>query len=430
MACGAELTRRYDYTWKNYHDAAQQTCGPEHGQRPDSRQTQTADEDSTSELLPLPSDVDTVCDPQAVSLLGLPSWTVEPGCETVHLCHVQTRYTTADEEKTEGEGVETSSEVDNRRSEMDTSSLEARRTTEPPSIATPTYLSSFRHGPLSSEPQHRPVQDDVRVDGVPHIAVPLKICKEGPVIATSSNPSGLRVESPAFKEPRGFKPSKIPQASVKKGSKEVVAKEAKPLRKSHPKNISKSGGEASVKSDPSLRCGSFLDLPPEIRNRIYEYAVVENAPIHLDTPSPPVSRTNQLIRKESLYVYYRQNTFKIIVHNFERKRLVAFFETSKYSEFVRLNIWHKLVAETPTLKANLWDWVEKSYHYQAPLLGYAHSFVEGDFDVEIHAHRISTLFGILRDCQLGNVDWKLSKKILTKAIAGLGVCGERKVDRS
>lgn len=69
MACGTELTRRHGWRWKTYHDAAQQTCRPEHGQRPDSRQTQTADEDSTSELLPLSSDIDTVRDPEAFSLL-------------------------------------------------------------------------------------------------------------------------------------------------------------------------------------------------------------------------------------------------------------------------------------------------------------------------------------------------------------------------
>lgn len=61
------------------------------------------------------------------------------------LYHVQTRYTTADEEKMEGEGVETSLEVDTGISERNRSSLQTPRTIVLPSIALSTFVFSFRH---------------------------------------------------------------------------------------------------------------------------------------------------------------------------------------------------------------------------------------------------------------------------------------------
>lgn len=259
-------------------------------------------------------------------------------------------------------------------------------------------------------------------------AVGPHIRKAAPGIATLSNPSRLRPKAPEFEGNPSLEPNNIPKVGGPEISDEHEQIEEAPSMEvdASVEPLQPHDTEPVPKADDSC----FGRLPPKIREMKYKYTVVENTLIALKRPSPPVSRTSQLIRNESLYIYYRENTFKLTVYTCGLKRLIAFFENSEHSDFVRLTIWHKLLAETPTPKANLWDWVEKSYYHQAPLLDYAHTFVERQFDHDIHAHRISILFGVLRDCQLGKVDWEVSKKILTKMMVGLGVCGERKVDRS
>jgi hypothetical protein len=75
---------------------------------------------------------------------------------------------------------------------------------------------------------------------------------------------------------------------------------------------------------------SFGGLPPEIRNRIYWYASVHSAPIHLaaafdkqrtkwhddaaasklfKSGVPPIAQTNKQFRRECLGVYYGMNSF-------------------------------------------------------------------------------------------------------------------------
>lgn len=55
----------------------------------------------------------------------------------------------------------------------------------------------------------------------------------------------------------------------------------------------------------------FLDLPPELRNRVYNYALVEKKgtviPITPDLEPPALLSTSKQVREESLQIWYRQN---------------------------------------------------------------------------------------------------------------------------
>jgi hypothetical protein len=55
----------------------------------------------------------------------------------------------------------------------------------------------------------------------------------------------------------------------------------------------------------------FLRLAPEIRNKIYQYCLVEPSLRHceLSLAQPPLTRTNRQIRSEALPIYYGGNRF-------------------------------------------------------------------------------------------------------------------------
>ena len=57
---------------------------------------------------------------------------------------------------------------------------------------------------------------------------------------------------------------------------------------------------------------NFLSLAPEMRNRIYHFAVVSEDhvdPLYVDKVQPAITRTCGQIRKKSLPLYYAHNTF-------------------------------------------------------------------------------------------------------------------------
>ncbi|KAK5676035.1 hypothetical protein LTS10_011324 [Elasticomyces elasticus] len=75
---------------------------------------------------------------------------------------------------------------------------------------------------------------------------------------------------------------------------------------------------ASLDTKPKRRrFRRFLDLPPELRQRVYEYAFSysDNA-YHLQQPA--ISRVSRLLRTESLPIFYKCNRFGITVRRQKR----------------------------------------------------------------------------------------------------------------
>lgn len=74
---------------------------------------------------------------------------------------------------------------------------------------------------------------------------------------------------------------------------------------------------------------TLLSLPPEMRNRIYRYVLLETEPIRTTPsrtppPQPGLLSTCRQIRKESLDIYYQENKFKIHVVHFDSRQLAEF----------------------------------------------------------------------------------------------------------
>ncbi|TKA25879.1 hypothetical protein B0A50_05634 [Salinomyces thailandicus] len=76
--------------------------------------------------------------------------------------------------------------------------------------------------------------------------------------------------------------------------------------------------------DKSARFPRFLDLPPELRNRIYHFALAPDPSTALVRPAPPaLSATSRQVRQETLPIFYGDNCF---VLQFTAARYLQVFE--------------------------------------------------------------------------------------------------------
>lgn len=69
---------------------------------------------------------------------------------------------------------------------------------------------------------------------------------------------------------------------------------------------------------PTADRPTLLTLPPELRNRIYSYAIAQDQPIklldqkdELEFKEPPLMRSCRTLRKEAGAVFYSENTFTV-----------------------------------------------------------------------------------------------------------------------
>ena len=69
--------------------------------------------------------------------------------------------------------------------------------------------------------------------------------------------------------------------------------------------------EALEQADKTLAFHRFVELPPELRVRVYEYYVAA-FPARISNPTqPPVTRANRLLREECLPIFYTNARFAI-----------------------------------------------------------------------------------------------------------------------
>ncbi|KAK5127539.1 hypothetical protein LTR85_006879 [Meristemomyces frigidus] len=83
-------------------------------------------------------------------------------------------------------------------------------------------------------------------------------------------------------------------------------------------------------AEPAFR---FFDLPPELRNRIYRFALVENASVRIERTGyarPPLLRTSRQIRAESLSIYYSENKFTVSMRAYDSTLSLNFTSSLPY----------------------------------------------------------------------------------------------------
>lgn len=103
----------------------------------------------------------------------------------------------------------------------------------------------------------------------------------------------------------------------------------------------------------------FLSLPPEMRNMIYRYALVEGD-IFMDPTmtQPAVLQLNRQIRSEAKQIYYQENNFYWALWANNAEKYIAWCTTSKQ----RRNAKCKWKLRGPRNWANLLKWLEAFYN--------------------------------------------------------------------
>ncbi|KAF2170181.1 hypothetical protein M409DRAFT_19784 [Zasmidium cellare ATCC 36951] len=81
-----------------------------------------------------------------------------------------------------------------------------------------------------------------------------------------------------------------------------------------------------IGDDNGKKRTSFLDLPPELRNDIYERALIQPTTITVthSLKDPKLLRTCRQIRFEARKIFYLRNSFRVVVHNCDARLLAAF----------------------------------------------------------------------------------------------------------
>ena len=79
----------------------------------------------------------------------------------------------------------------------------------------------------------------------------------------------------------------------------------------------------ATQAAPDGQHSIFLNLPPELRLCIYEYALTESRSIQVteELKEPGLLQTSAEIRRESFLIWHRNNSFNILVVDFDGRLL-------------------------------------------------------------------------------------------------------------
>lgn len=111
----------------------------------------------------------------------------------------------------------------------------------------------------------------------------------------------------------------------------------------------------------------LLSLPPEIRNIIYRYALVEGLirVIQDPPPQPALLQLNRQVRDEAIQIYYQENCFRWIIASYDAGKLIAWCASSKHRSTAKM-----LLCNSGTCSwANLLVWLKAFLDQKAPGLG-------------------------------------------------------------
>jgi hypothetical protein len=107
-----------------------------------------------------------------------------------------------------------------------------------------------------------------------------------------------------------------------------------------------------------------LDLPPELRVRIYEYAVWTDGECLITkaggVPEPPLLMTSKAVRREAIDVYYSINAMRFVVISYDRATEALMFDKLGFLEAtygVKGNVAGAVLIGPPSW-TNLKSWLQ------------------------------------------------------------------------
>ena len=122
-----------------------------------------------------------------------------------------------------------------------------------------------------------------------------------------------------------------------------------------------------LSSTGDSRESQLLSLPAELRNMIYNYALIEDddIEIHTSTPPPPqlvLLQVNRQMRNEAIKIYYTQNEFNWVIHACDASNYIKWSNSSRFRQMSNISLsfcghrnW-----------ANLLRWIQAAYHGESP----------------------------------------------------------------
>lgn len=174
-----------------------------------------------------------------------------------------------------------------------------------------------------------------------------------------------------------------------------------------------------VDSQASAKKSPLLSLPPEMRNRIYRFALVEEDDIEIPSggpfPSdPPLLRTCSQIRGEAISIFYLENTFSFTIEDFNAGKYLEWCGTSKY----RKESNHIFAVVDSTNWTNILRWLRASYQQE----GYGFAPLEQDVgEEEQQSNTAAYLFDLAHEVEANGGTWEQVETALGQARKMLGV---------
>lgn len=171
----------------------------------------------------------------------------------------------------------------------------------------------------------------------------------------------------------------------------------------------------------SERC-TFLSLPPEMRNKIYRFTLVETDKISIPPNGPLPAEPGLLstctqIRAEASGMYYKQNKFLFAINRHDACQYIKWCRSSESRRHVNQSILVSRLTNWP----NLLHWLDCYYHDQC---GNAGVNADGS-PTFIDAH----LFNVVKQLrQHSCLSWPQVKAILVDVRNGLGTQNAKWLD--
>ena len=124
----------------------------------------------------------------------------------------------------------------------------------------------------------------------------------------------------------------------------------------------------------------LLSLPPEIRNIIYRYALVDGKMIYIRYPhnltgAPGVLQVNRQLRSETVDIYYKENTFNFYIHHYSPEGLMKWCGSSEARLRCKKNF--HFVNYRDMVWTNLLKWLRAYYHHRVTGIGLPANYSSG-----------------------------------------------------
>ncbi|KAK5127893.1 hypothetical protein LTR85_005010 [Meristemomyces frigidus] len=127
--------------------------------------------------------------------------------------------------------------------------------------------------------------------------------------------------------------------------------------------------DTNAAENPAILRSRFLERPPELRNRIYRFALVNDEPVQLlgaACEQPALLKAGRQLRREAISIYYSDNTFRIKIRDMDGIAMIPFRKLMVRYRFKAVKgnfIFYTTYARNWT---NLLAWL-KAHHHDSKL---------------------------------------------------------------